>query len=51
MTLYEAARRWIADSGLPHAQRLDRHQVWSIVDQTYPGGWTAFRAHHNRSAA
>ena len=51
MTVYEAARQWITGIGLPITARLDDHQVWSIVDQRYPGGWTAFRANHHRSVA
>jgi hypothetical protein len=47
VTLYVAARRWITDNrDLPNAQQLDRHQLWSVVDQSYPGGWTAFTTNH-----
>lgn len=44
-TVYDTARRWIAETDIP-AGPLDDHQVWAVVEQRYPGGWTAFTSHH-----
>lgn len=49
VTVYDAARRWVASTGLPIPGPLDNHQVWSVVEQRYPGGWTEFQAAHQQT--